>query len=109
RAAQWTTGRPPRGSGRKEPEPAPKPMPPGVDDASSEALARRAQQLADAIDAADLEARTADLPRLTQLTPDEASRKLAIEAAAHKPPSPRETAEQKIARLERRARDIAEA
>ena len=94
---------------RAELDPAGKPLPPGAGDASPEALARRAQQLADAIDAADVEARAADLARLTQLTHDEARRRLAIEAAAHKPPPPRETAERKIARLERRARDIAEA
>ena len=94
---------------RAELDPAGKPLPPRVGDASPEALARRAQQLADTIDAADLSARAADLARLTQLTPDEARRKLAIEAAAHKPPPSRETAGQKIARLEHRARDIVEA
>ena len=93
---------------REELDPAARPLPPGAEDASPEALARRAQQLADAIDAADREARAADLVRLTQLTPDEARRKLALEEAASRPPSA-ETAGQKIARLERRARDIAEA
>ena len=93
---------------REELDPAARPLPPGADDASPEALARRAQQLADAIDAADREARAADLVRLTQLTPDEARRKLALEDVGPKPPSA-ETAGQKIARLERRARDIAEA
>ena len=93
---------------REELDPAARPLPPGADDASPEALARRAQQLADAIDAADREARAADLVRLTQLTPEEARRKLALEDVGPKPPSA-ETAGQKIARLERRARDIAEA
>ena len=94
---------------RAELDPAAKPLPSGSGDASTNALAQRAQQLADAIDAADREARAADLARLTQLTPDEARRKLAMEAAAHRLPPPSETAEQKIARLEHRARDIAEA
>ena len=86
-----------------------KPLPPGTGDASPEALAQRAQTLADAIDAADREMRAADLARLTQLTPDEARRKLALEAAAQRLPPPPETSAQKIARLERRARDVAEA
>ncbi len=85
------------------------PSPPGSGDASAAALAQRAQALADAIAAADRELRAADLARLTQLTPDEARRKLALEAAARKTPEPPETDAQKIARLERGARDIAEA
>ena len=83
------------------------PLPPATGDAA--ALAQRAQALADAIDAADRELRAAELARLTQLTPDEARRKLALEAAARKAPQTPETDAQKIARLERRARDIAEA
>ena len=90
-------------------DPAAKPLPPGSGDASPAALAERAQMLADAIDGADREMRAADLARLTQLTPDEARRKLAFEAAAQKLPPPPETAAQRIARLERRARDVAEA
>ncbi len=93
---------------RAELDPGAKPLPPGTGDASPAALAERAQALADAIDAADRELRAADLARLTQLTPDAARSKLAIEAAARKLPPP-ETAAQKIARLERRARDVAEA
>ena len=89
--------------------PGAKPLPSGTGDASPAALAERAQRLADAIDAADREMRAADLARLTQLTPDEARRKLAFDAAALKLPSPPETAAQKIVRLERRARDVAEA
>ena len=93
---------------REELDPSARPLPPGTADASPQVLAERAQQLADAIDTADREARAADLARLAQLTPDEARRKLAAEDARPKPP-PSETPEQKIARLERRARDIAEA
>ena len=93
---------------REELDPTAKPLPPGKDVTSPDALAQRAQQLADGIDAADRAARAADLARLTQLSPDEARRKLALEAAAQRPPPSPETAEQKIARLERRARDIAE-
>ena len=85
------------------------PLPPGIGEATDAALARQAQTLAEAIAAADREMRAADLARLTQLTPDEARRKLAFEAAAAKLPEPPETAAQKIVRLERRARDIAEA
>lgn len=94
---------------RAELDPGSQPLPPGTGDGSPAALAERAQKLADAIEAADRELRAADLARLTQLTPDEARRKLAIEAAAQQLPPPPETAAQKIARLERRARDIAEA
>ena len=94
---------------RAELAPASRPLPPGTADASPAALAERAQALADAIEAADREARATELARLTQLSPDEARRKLALEAAARKAPVPPESAEQKIARLERRARDIAEA
>jgi len=94
---------------RAELDPGAKPLPPGTGDASPAALAERAQMLADAIDAADRELRAADLAHLTPLTPDEARRKLAIEAAAQKLPPPPETAAQKIARLERRAREVAEA
>ena len=94
---------------RAELDPGAEPWPPGTGDASPAALAQQAQRLADAIDAADLGLRAADLARLTQLTPDEARRKLAFEAAAGKLPPPPETAAQKIARLERRAREVAEA
>ena len=93
---------------RAELDSAAKPLPPGHGDASPASLAERAQALSAAIDAADREERAADLVRLALIPPDEARRKLAAEAAAQAPsPSP-ETAEQKIARLERRARDIAE-
>ena len=92
---------------RAELDPTAKPLPPGHGDASPASLAERAQALSAAIDAADREERAADLARLALIPPDEARRKLAAEAAAQAP-SP-ETAEQKIARLERRARDIAEA
>jgi hypothetical protein len=94
---------------RAELAPASRPWPPGPAGASPAALAERAQVLSDAIEAADREARAIELARLTQLSPDEARRKLALEAAARKTPAPPETPEQKIARLERRARDIAEA
>ncbi len=89
-------------------EPTAKTLPPGTADASPEVLAQRAQQLADAIDAADREARAADLARLTQMSPDEARRKLAQEAAPSRPVLP-ENAAQKIVRLELRVREIAEA
>ena len=93
---------------RHELDPTASALPPGTAEASPAALAERAQALSDAIDVADREARAADLARLTQLSPDEARRKLALEAAVRTPPPPRESAEQKIARLERHARDIAE-
>jgi len=65
--------------------------------------------LAAAIDAADRAQRARDLARLTQIPLDEARRKVDADDAAHRlPPSP-ESPEQKIARLERRARDLAEA
>jgi hypothetical protein len=89
-------------------DPTAKALPPVGADSSPDGLARRAQQLADAIDAADRQARAADLARLTQLTPDEARRQLAQEAPPLRPMLP-EDATQKIARLERRAREIAEA
>jgi hypothetical protein len=94
---------------RAELDPGAGPLPSGTGDASPAALAERAQTLADAIDAADRELRAADLARLTQLTPGEARRKLATEAAARRLPPPPETAAQKIGRLERHARDVAEA
>ena len=89
--------------------PAGKALPPGTGDASPAALAVRAQALSDAIEAAERETRTADLAHMTQLSLDEARRKLAVEAAVRKLPVPPETAAQKIVRLERRAREIAEA
>lgn len=73
------------------------------------ALAVRAQALSDAIDAADRATRATEPARLTALTPDEARRKLAFEDATQKLAPPPDTAPQKIARLERRARDVAEA
>ena len=93
----------------EELDPDARPLPAGSGDATPSTLAERAQALADAIDAADRELRAADLARLTQLTPDEARRKLAFEAPAQRLPPPPETAAQKIARLEARARDVAEA
>ena len=93
---------------RAELDPAARPLPPGHDDASPAALAERAQALSDAIDAADREERAADLARLALIPPDEARRKLAAEASGQTPPPSPETAEQKIARLEHRAREIAE-
>jgi len=94
---------------RMQLDPAAKPLPAQPADASAAALAERAQVLSDAIETADREARAADLARLAHLSPDEARRKLALEAAAQKPPPAPESAERKIARLERRARDIVEA
>jgi hypothetical protein len=92
---------------REELDPASGASPPAASDASPAVLATRAQALADAIDAADLESRAADLARLTQLSPGEARRKLAVETAAARLPPPPETVAQKIVRLERRARDVA--
>ena len=94
---------------RTELDPDARPLPPGDGDASPAALAERAQALSDAIAAADRDERAADLVRLALIPPDEARRKLAAEAASEPPPPSPESAEQKIARLERRARDIAEA
>jgi hypothetical protein len=88
--------------------PTAKALPPATADSSPEALAQRAQQLADAIDAADREARAADLSRLTQLSLDEARRKIAQETVPARAVLP-ETAARKIVRLEHRAREIAEA
>ncbi|MBW8901928.1 MAG: hypothetical protein JF619_28325, partial [Massilia sp.] len=90
-------------------DPSAKPLPRQAADASPSAQAERAQVLSDAIETADRQARAADLARLAHLSPDEARRKLALEAAAQKLPLATESAEQKIARLERRARDIVEA
>ena len=94
---------------RDELDPAAAPLPPGTGDASPAALAERAQALADAIEAADRELRAADLARLVQLPLDDARRKIAGYDAAQRLPPPPETAAEKIARLERRAREIAEA
>ena len=94
---------------RAELDPGAKPLPPADGDASPAALAQRAQALSDQIDAADREDRAADLARLAMIPPDEARRKLAAEASAQAPPPSPETAAQKIARLEGRAREIAEA
>jgi hypothetical protein len=90
-------------------DPAAKPLPLQPADASPSALAERAQAVSDAIETADRESRAADLARLSHLSPDEARRTLALEAAAQKPLLAPEPAERKIARLERRARDIVEA
>jgi len=94
---------------RDELDPAAAPLPPGTGDASPAALAERAQVLADAIEAADRELRAADLARLLQLPLDDARRKIASYDAAQRLPPPPETVPEKIARLERRAREIAEA
>jgi hypothetical protein len=94
---------------RAELDPAAKPLLPEAAGVPPTALAQRAQALSDAIEAADREARAADLARLAQLSLDEARRTLSREAAVQQPALPPETAEQKIARLERHARDIAEA
>ena len=94
---------------RAELDPDAKPLPPGTGGGSPDALAQRAQALSDAIAAADRELRAQDLARLTQIPLDEARRKLAAEDLAHGLPPPPETAAQKIARLERHARDLAEA
>ena len=89
-------------------DPTAKAWPPATADSSPEALAQRAQQLADAIDAADRAVRAADLARLTQLSLEAARLKIAQEARPARPVLPEDSA-QKIARLERRAREIAEA
>jgi hypothetical protein len=94
---------------REELAPDAKPLPPGGGDGSPEALAQRAQALSDAIESADRELRAQDLARLTQLSLDEARSKLAAEDAAHRLPLAPESAAQKIVRLERHARELAEA
>jgi len=94
---------------REELDPGATPLPPGTGGASPDALAARAQALSDAIEAADREQRAQDLARLTGIPLAEARRKVEADDAAHRPPPPPETAPQKIARLERHARDIAEA
>ncbi len=93
---------------RAELDPDAKPLPPSSGDTSPGALAQRAQQLADAIDAADREVRAADLARLTAMSLADAHRKVAEWAAQQAPPPRVETAAEKIARLERHARDLAE-
>jgi hypothetical protein len=90
-------------------DPAARPLPRQAADASPAALAERAQDLSDAIEGADRAARAADLARLAHMSFDEARRKLALENAAQKPPPAPESAERKVARLERHARDIVEA
>ena len=94
---------------REELAPDAKPLPPGGGDGSPEALARRAQALSDAIESADRALRAQDLARLTQLSVDEARSKLAAEGDAHRLPLPPESAAQKIVRLERHARELAQA
>ncbi|MFL6627869.1 MAG: hypothetical protein ACJ8G1_15615 [Vitreoscilla sp.] len=94
---------------RQELEPGAAPLPPGTGEGSPEALAERAQALADAIEAADGAQRAQDLARLADIPLAEARRKVAAEDAARRLPPPPETAGQKIARLERHARDLAEA
>ena len=94
---------------REELDPGARPLPPGTGEASPDALAARAQALANAIDAADREQRAQDLARLARIPLDEARRKIGVEDAAHRLPPPPETAAQKVARLERHARDLAEA
>ncbi|MFL6679021.1 MAG: hypothetical protein ACJ8IK_11820 [Burkholderiaceae bacterium] len=94
---------------RQELEPGAAPLPPGTGEGSPEALAERAQALADAIEAADGARRAQDLARLADIPLAEARRKVAAEDAARRLPPPPETAGQKIARLERHARDLAEA
>jgi hypothetical protein len=93
---------------REELAPGAKPLLPGGDDGSAEALAQQAQALSDAIESADRELRAQDLARLTQLSVDEARSKLAAEDAAHRLPLPPESAAQTIVRLERHARELAE-
>jgi len=90
-------------------DPGAAPLPPGTGDGSPAALAARAQALADAIDGADRALRAQDLARLTQIPLAEARRKIDADDAAHRLPPPPETAQEKIARLERHARDVAEA
>jgi len=94
---------------RGEFDPGARPLPPGTGDGSPDALAARAQALADAIDAADREQRAQQLARLIDMPLDEARRKVDADEAAHRLPPPPETAARKIARLERHARDLAEA
>ncbi|HEY8975597.1 MAG TPA: hypothetical protein VIN75_15370, partial [Burkholderiaceae bacterium] len=94
---------------RAELDPGVAPLLPGAGDGSPDALAARAQALADAIDAADREQRARDLARLTQIPLALARRKGDADDAAHRLPPPPETAQDRIARLERHARDLAEA
>jgi hypothetical protein len=94
---------------REELDPGARPLPPGTGDGSPGALAERAQALAEAIDAADRAQRAQDLARLTDIPLAEARRKVEADDAAHRLPPPPETAARKIARLERHARDLAEA
>jgi len=96
---------------REELDPGARPLPSGTStgDATPGTLAERAQALADAIDLADRAQRAQDLARLTDVPLAEARRKVDADDAAHRLPPPPETVAQKIARLERHARDLAEA
>jgi hypothetical protein len=94
---------------REELDPGARPLAPGGGDTSPAELAERAQALADAIDEADRELRAGDLARLARLPLAEARLKVAREDAVQRLPPPPETAAEKIARLERRAREIAQA
>lgn len=70
-------------------------------------LAARAQALAAAIEAADRRLQTAELSRLLRVSPAEAARQLDAEAKARPPATPAaETAAEKIARLQRQAREV---
>ena len=93
---------------REELDPGAAPLPPASGDGSPAAVAARAQALADAIDAADRALRAQDLARLTQIPLAEARRKIDADDAAHRLPPLPETAPEKIARLERHVRDLAE-
>ncbi len=78
-------------------------------DASPEALAGQAQQLADAIDAVQRRLRAAALARLAGLTPAEALREVDARAAATPPPPAAATPADTIARLERQAQEALDA
>lgn len=94
---------------REEFDPGATPLPPGAGAASPDALAARAQALADAIDAADREQRAQELARLTEIPLAQARREVDADDAAQRLPAPPGTAQEKIARLERHVRDLAEA
>jgi len=70
---------------REEFDPGARPLPPGTGDGSPDALAARAQALADAIDAADREQRAQQLARLIDMPLDEARRKVDADEAARDP------------------------
>jgi hypothetical protein len=88
-------------------EPAAPPAPATAGASPAELLAR-AQSLSASIEALERKLRAAELARMTGLSPDEAARRLAIEAADERRPPPAGRPAETVASLERRAQEILE-